>query len=93
MLGGRLPAIKPLWLLWLQPVKVCIKTENVNRPRLFSLSPKSFRNCPNWSVMQRVLGRLAPSRYIVPLFIFLSLSIPFYFLLFLLIFLFSFIIS
>ncbi|EGU84901.1 hypothetical protein FOXB_04584 [Fusarium oxysporum f. sp. conglutinans Fo5176] len=33
MLRGQLPAIKPLWLLWLQPVKVCTKTENGNRPR------------------------------------------------------------
>ncbi|KAH7194035.1 hypothetical protein DER44DRAFT_675932 [Fusarium oxysporum] len=51
MLRGQLPAIKPLWLLWLQPVKVCTKTENGNGPRLFSLSPKSFRNYPNRPVV------------------------------------------
>ncbi|KAJ0134731.1 hypothetical protein HZ326_22218 [Fusarium oxysporum f. sp. albedinis] len=30
---------------------------------LFSLPPKSFRNCPNRPVRQRVLCQLAPSRY------------------------------
>ncbi|KAI8404255.1 hypothetical protein FOFC_15750 [Fusarium oxysporum] len=59
-------------LLWLQPVKQAIfqafdrglhQTKNGNGPRLFSLPPKSFRNCPNRPVMQRVLGQLAPSRY------------------------------
>ncbi|KAI8406161.1 hypothetical protein FOFC_13630, partial [Fusarium oxysporum] len=39
------------------------QTKNGNGPRLFSLPPKSFRNCPNRPVMQRVLGQLAPSRY------------------------------
>ncbi|EXK23501.1 hypothetical protein FOXG_22088 [Fusarium oxysporum f. sp. lycopersici 4287] len=42
--------------------RVYIKTENGNTPRLFSLFPKSFRNCPNRLAMQRVLGQLAPSR-------------------------------
>ncbi|KAJ0127881.1 Uncharacterized protein HZ326_29014 [Fusarium oxysporum f. sp. albedinis] len=48
-LRGQLPAIKPLSF-----DRVCIKTENGNGPKLFSLSPKSFRKCPNRPVMQRV---------------------------------------
>jgi hypothetical protein len=91
-------------LLWLQPVKQAVfkpstgfasKLKTSTDRGFFSLSPESFKNCPNRSVIQRVLGRLAPSRYTVPLFIsiYLSLSMPFYFLLFLAIFLFSFVIS
>ncbi|KAM5527137.1 hypothetical protein FOXYSP1_20406 [Fusarium oxysporum f. sp. phaseoli] len=38
MVGRSALLIPSNGLLWLQPVKVCIKTENINRLRLFSLS-------------------------------------------------------
>lgn len=85
-------------LLWLQPVKQAgfksstgfeskLKT-SIDRG-LFSLSPESFRNCTNRSIIQMVLGRLVLWRYTdlslsLSFCLFLSLSI---FLLFLAIFL------